>query len=128
MLTIEEAKAAVLEQARPLPAVEEPLDSAARCVLGEDVAADIDLPPFDKAQVDGYAVRSSDLAAADRLLRVGEVISAGQTPQRELGLAEAAVIMTGAPVPAGCDAVVMHERTRATDHGILVEDPEFRAG
>ncbi len=61
MLTVEEALEAVLEQARPLPAEAVPLEAALRCVLAEDVAADIDLPPFDKSLVDGYAVRSDDL-------------------------------------------------------------------
>ena len=85
------------------------------CVLGEDVAADIDLPPFDKALVDGYAVRSDDLRGPDRRLRLGESIMAGQTPTRPLAPGEAAAIMTGAPLPPGCDAVVMHERTQADD-------------
>ena len=61
MLTIDEALCAVLDASRPLPARPEPLDRRCGCVLGEDVPADIDLPPFDKALVDGYAVRSGDL-------------------------------------------------------------------
>ena len=68
--------------------------------------------PFDKALVDGYAVRSGDLAGQDRRLAVGETIMAGQMPSRALGRGEAAVIMTGHPLPTGCDAVVMHERTQ----------------
>src|SRR5437762_10633599 len=128
MLTIEEALDAVLEQARPLPSTWEPLDRALRCVLAEDVAADIDLPPFDKALVDGYAVRSDDLAGGDRWLRLGELITAGQVPMRDLAPREAAVVMTGAPVPPGCDAVVMHERTRSADGGVWLEEAEVRAG
>ena len=65
MLTIEEALAAVLGQAGPLPASWEPLERALRCVLAEDVAADIDLPPFDKALVDGYAVRVASLLSPE---------------------------------------------------------------
>src|SRR5437868_11486973 len=127
MLTIEEALAAVLEQAGPLPANWEPLERALGCVLAEDVAADIDLPPFDKALVDGYAVRADDLAGEDRRLGLGEVITAGRTPTRGLGPREAAVIMTGAPVPLGCDAVVMHERTRSADGIVWIDEPEVRA-
>ena len=89
------------------------------CVLAEDVAADGDEPPFDKALVDGYAVRAADLAAADGRLRVGETILAGQTPTRSLGPREAAAIMTGAPLPGGADAVLMHEHTRSIDGDIL---------
>jgi molybdopterin molybdotransferase len=128
MLTVDEALQAVLAQCRPVPATQEPLAQALRCVLAEDVRADLDLPPFDKALVDGFAVRSDDLRGADRWLRVGELITAGRTPARGLGPREAAAIMTGAPVPPGCDAVVMHERTQARDGEVKVEEPEVRAG
>jgi molybdopterin molybdotransferase len=69
-----------------------------------------------------------ELAGEDRWLRLGELITAGQTPTRGLGPREAAVIMTGAPVPSGCDAVVMHERTRSCEGGVWVEEPAVRAG
>jgi molybdopterin molybdotransferase len=128
MLTIEEALRAVLDEARPLPPQPVPLADALGCVLGEDAAADIDLPPFDKALVDGYAVRSEDLRGPGRSLRVGESIMAGQTPTRPLAPGEAAVVMTGAPIPAGCDAVVMHERTRSDDGDVRIDEPEVRTG
>jgi molybdopterin molybdotransferase len=128
MLTIKEALDAVLQHARPVPATRELTVQALHCVLAEDVAADIDLPPFDKALVDGYAVRSTDLEGSDRWLSAGEVITAGQTPSRGLGCREAAVIMTGAPIPAGSDAVVMYERTERSPVGILVEEPVVRPG
>jgi molybdopterin molybdotransferase len=105
-----------------------PLIEALGCVLAEDVVADVDSPPFDKALVDGYAVRSGDLRGSDRRLALGETIMAGQTPTRALLHGEAAVIMTGAPVPIGCDAVVMHERTQKDGDRILIEEPEVRAG
>jgi molybdopterin molybdotransferase len=127
MLTVEEALQAILAQAQRLPAQAEPLERALRSVLAEDVLADIDLPPFDKSLVDGYAVRSQDLAGGDRRLLIGETITAGQTPSRPLGPREAAVIMTGAPVPAGCDAVVMHERTRREGESVWLEEPAVRA-
>jgi molybdopterin molybdotransferase len=126
--TVEEALAAVIELARPMPAEAVPLESALRCVLAEDVAADMDLPPFDKSLVDGYAVRSEDLGGPERRLRIGETIVAGQVPSRPLGPREAAVIMTGAPVPSGCDAVVMLERTLPDGGDVWVEEPEVRAG
>ncbi len=128
MLTVEAALEAVLEQARRLPARAEPLERALRSVLAEDVVADIDLPPFDKSLVDGYAIRTDDLTSEDRRFRIGEMITAGQTPSRPLGLREAAVIMTGAPVPPGCDAVVMHERTRLEGESVWLEEPEVHAG
>jgi molybdopterin molybdotransferase len=128
MLTIDEALRAVLDEARPLPPAPAPLQCALGCELGEDVAADIDLPPFDKALVDGYAVRSEDLRGPDRRLRLGESIMAGQTPTRPLEPGEAALVMTGAPIPAGCDAVVMHERTQAGEGVVRIDEPEVRTG
>ena len=128
MLTIDEALCAVLDAARPLPARPEPLERVLGCLLGEDIAADIDLPPFDKALVNGYAVRSEDLQGPDRWLRPGESIMAGQTPTRALAALEAAIVMTGAPLPPGCDAVIMHERTHSGDRGVRIDEPEVRAG
>jgi molybdopterin molybdotransferase len=78
--------------------------------------------------VDGYAVRSVDLIGPDRQLRVVETIAAGQTPSRPLGPRDASAIMTGAPVPTGCDAVVMHERTRSDAGSVWVEEPSVRIG
>ncbi|MGO9917803.1 MAG: gephyrin-like molybdotransferase Glp [Isosphaeraceae bacterium] len=126
MLTIEQALDTVLKQVRPLPALERPLPAAVGCVLDAGIAADIDSPPFDKALVDGYALRTSDLAAAEPRLAVGEVITAGRMPSRPLGIGEAAVVMTGAPVPAGCNAVVMHEKTRLEDGRVVIEETPVR--
>ena len=128
MLTVDEALRAVLEEARPLPPGRVPLVEAAGCRLGEDVAADLDLPPFDKALVDGYAVRTEDLRGPERRLRLGESIMAGQVPTRALAPGETALVMTGAPIPQGCDAVVMHERTEAGPGGVRILEPEVRPG
>ena len=99
MLTVDEALRAVLERCSPLPPRPLPLADALGCVVAEDVRADLDSPPFDKALVDGYAVRSADLQSDDRRLRLGEEIVAGNTPTRDLAPREAALIMTGAPLP-----------------------------
>ncbi len=128
MLTVAEALAAVLERARALPPASMPLVEALDCVLAEDAVADRDSPPFDKAAVDGFAVRSIDLAGQDRWLMAGETIMAGQVPSRPLGRGEAAVVMTGAPIPPDCDAVVMHERTQAGLDRVLILEPEVKAG
>lgn len=128
MLTLPEALSAVLEHARALPPARLPLVDALGCVLAEDAVADADSPPFDKALVDGYAVRASDLQGTVRWLALGETIMAGQTPTRPLGRREAACIMTGAPIPPECDAVVMHERTELRDRGVWFNDPEIKFG
>ena len=128
MLTVEEALAEVMKEARPLPPAERSLLDSRGCLLAENVAADADQPPFDKSLVDGYAVRISDLTSANRRLKLGETILAGQTPTRRLGPCEAAVIMTGAPLPPEADAVVMHEHTRFVHEDVVVDAPEVRAG
>ena len=128
MITIDEALRAVLERSASLPPQSRSLGDALGCVLAEDVQADLDLPPFDKALVDGYAVRSSDLDGDDRWLRIGEEITAGRTPTRPLAAREAAAIMTGAPLPPEADAVVMVELTRSQEGGVVIDEPVVRPG
>ena len=115
MLSVAEAQALILQHAQPLAAVRVPLDQVQGLVLAEDVACDRDSPPFDKALMDGYAVRSADLAPGGGAVTVIEEVLAGQVPQRTVAAGQATRIMTGAPVPAGADAVVPVERTRSLD-------------
>jgi molybdopterin molybdotransferase len=77
-------------------------------VLAEAVASDIDSPPYTKALMDGYAVRSADGAAT---LKVIEEVAAGRVPTKVVGAGEATRVMTGAPIPDGADAVIPHELT-----------------
>jgi molybdopterin molybdotransferase len=115
MLEVAEASAKVREQFQPVPTERVPLLSALGRVLAEPITSDLDMPPFDKALMDGYAVRSADVASSGVTLAVVEDITAGQTPKRPLGPGQASRIMTGAPLPEGCDAVVPVERTRPVD-------------
>jgi len=78
-------------------------------ILASDIISDMDIPPFDKSAMDGYACRAADL---DRLLKVIEVIPAGYRPQKVIGQGECSKIMTGAMVPEGADCVVMVEHTQ----------------
>jgi len=110
MLEVADALAEVLARARPR-APETLGYGIAGWVLAKDVAADRDSPPFDKSLRDGYAVRSAD--RFDSELRVVEEIPAGAVPRKEIGPGECARIYTGAPIPAGADAVVMQEDTTA---------------
>jgi molybdopterin molybdotransferase len=128
MLTVAEATAIVLEHARPLPVETTPLAEALGRVLAEDVASDLDMPPFDKAMMDGYAVRSADVASGNSLLEVIDEITAGNTPKRALAAGQAARIMTGAPIPTGADAVVMVERCEMCDNGRVSIQTKVRAG
>ena len=86
-------------------------------ILAEDIISDIDMPPFDKSAVDGYACRKEDL---DKKLRVIEVIQAGQYPQKEIQEGECTQIMTGAPVPKGADKIVMVEDTSVENQFVTV--------
>ena len=124
MLTVDQAIDAVLARCRPLPARPTPLIDALGLTLAEEIAADVDLPPFDKALMDGYAVRSADLeGAGERRFRVTEEITAGRVPTRPILEAEAARIMTGAPLPPGADAVVMVERSRLDGDFVVLRGP-----
>lgn len=128
MLSVSDAQAEVRRHARALPPRELPLTPAAlRLVLAEDVAADVDMPPYDKAVMDGYAVRGQDLQDGCGVLEVVEEIHAGMVPTRAIGPKQATRIMTGAPMPGGADAVIMVERTRMRDDRLVeIEDPGFK--
>ena len=93
------------------------LADALGCALAKDVTAPIDVPPFDRSNVDGFAVRSADLAAAGegtpvRLILNDEVIACGVAPMRPVLSGTATHIATGGPVPRGADAIVMVEHTQ----------------
>jgi molybdenum cofactor synthesis domain-containing protein len=121
MIPVSEAVRIILEQTAPLETERVPIERALGRVLAEDVVADTDLPPFDRAQMDGYAVRSEDLRDAPARLRVVGEAAAGKGWRRVLRAGEAVRIMTGAPLPAGADAVEQVELTRETEDGATVE-------
>jgi molybdopterin molybdotransferase len=131
MLTVAEAQAIVLRHSRPLPPETVPLDallSGPAAVLAEGVVSDIDMPPYDKALMDGYAVRAADLPTGQGTLTVIEEVTAGRTPQHALAGGQATRIMTGAPIPTGADAVVMVERTRCEGNRVVIDDRPPRSG
>jgi molybdenum cofactor synthesis domain-containing protein len=115
MILFEEALAIVLAEVTPLPGEEVSLEQALGRVLAEDVAADQDLPPFDRAAMDGFAVRAADVAAAPVALDVVGEVRAGEWPDLVVGPGQAVRIMTGAPVPSGADAVQPVEKTQPLD-------------
>jgi molybdopterin molybdotransferase len=121
VIPVDKALEMVLAATPALPAEDTPLAEAAGRVLGEDVASDVDFPPFDRAAMDGYAVRAADAASAPAVLLVVGEVKAGQWPDRDVGPGEAVRIMTGAPVPRGASAVQQVEKTRPLDGGRRVE-------
>ncbi|MFD8797167.1 molybdotransferase-like divisome protein Glp [Streptomyces atroolivaceus] len=108
----------ILAAVKPLEPIELQLPDAQGCVLVEDVVVEVALPPFDNSSMDGYAVRISDVEGASEefpavLTVVGDVAAGdgGLADGRSVGPGEAARIMTGAPLPAGAEAVVPVEWT-----------------
>lgn len=121
MIPVSEAVRIILEQTAPLSVERVPLDAALGRILAEDVFADSDLPPFDRAQMDGYAVRSEDVREVPARLRVVGEAAAGAGWSGTLQAGEAVRIMTGAPMPAGADGVQQVEVTREAEDGSTVE-------
>ena len=126
-LSVDDALERILRGFTPLPPREIPLAEALGLVASEDVLARDNVPGFDNSAYDGYAVQAADLvgASADTpaRLRVVDEIPAGRVSPVTLQSGQAARIMTGAPVPAGADAVVAFEDTDRTDWGYLGTDP-----
>jgi len=113
MISVSQAIAIIMEHAAVTATEDVPLRDAAGRVLAQDVASDVDVPPFHKSSMDGYAFRAEDCQAPGTELHVVGVIPAGTYPDFRIGKGEAARIMTGAPLPDGADSVQMVEKTEA---------------
>ncbi len=83
-------------------------------ILAEDVISDIDMPPFDKSAMDGYACRAEDI---ENELEIIETIPAGYAPKKKIGVSECSKIMTGAMIPQGADCVIIIEETELSPSG-----------
>jgi molybdopterin molybdotransferase len=121
-IPLDEALALVMEAAAPIVRSERvPIDAAAGRVIAEPVTAAIDVPPFDRAAMDGYAVIAHDTFGAGRyepkVLRCIDTVYTGQVPGTRIYPGECIEIATGAPMPEGADAVVMVEETEKADAG-----------
>jgi molybdenum cofactor synthesis domain-containing protein len=122
MISVSEALAIVLDCVEALEAEEIELASALCRVLREDVRADIDLPPFDRSNMDGYALRSEDAKSAPaRLQLIGEV-AAGSNFNGRVGPGQAVKIFTGAPIPEGADAVQKIESTESDGNCVIIKE------
>jgi molybdopterin molybdotransferase len=112
MLSVAEALDAILNETKPLRPVSVELVESLGLVTAEDVISEVDSPPFDKALMDGFAVRSADLKSPETRLRIVEQIIAGMIPSKAVTVGTATRIMTGAPLPEGADCVIKVEETR----------------
>ena len=121
-IPLEQARALILESARPVTRIESvPLEEAHGRVLARDVVAAADVPPFSRAAMDGFAVIAADTFGAGqyspKTLRLVEKVYTGQVPTQAVPQGGCTEIATGAPMPAGADAVVMVEETEKADDG-----------
>ncbi|CAE6723437.1 Molybdopterin molybdenumtransferase [Paraburkholderia nemoris] len=121
MLSTAEALATLLSAASPIPGTESiPTLDALNRVLSVDVTSPLDVPPMNTSSMDGYAIRTEDLATdGKRRLPVSQRIPAGHAPE-PLKPGTAARIFTGATVPPGADAIVMQEQTEATGNEVTI--------
>jgi len=139
MITVDEARARLLELATPMPVEEVPLAQASGRVLARDVAARRDQPPFAASSMDGYAVKSAEVELHAMFKLIGEA-AAGRRFTGRVGPGQAVRIFTGAPMPEGADFVVIQEDvSHSGDLVTIVNDPgtkdnvrpagvDFRAG
>src|SRR5882762_2719097 len=121
MIPVAEAIQIVRQQTPVLPADRVVLADALGRFLAEEIVADSDLPPFDRSQMDGYALRAEDVATVPASLRIVGESAAGRGWHHEMQAGQAVRIMTGAPVPAGADSVQQVELTCELKDGTVVE-------
>jgi molybdopterin molybdotransferase len=111
-LTVTAAQKCVLEAVKLLGTESVKLEQSLGRVLAEDISANRDLPPYDVSAMDGFALRSADVANAPATLEIIEDIKAGDMPSKTVQAGQCARIMTGAPKPPGADAVIRVEDTQ----------------
>lgn len=124
LISVEDARRCVLENTAVLETETVSHAHALGRTLQTDIVAPLDLPPFDNSAMDGYALRAEDAENAREnhpvRLRVLETTAAGAFPEYSIESGTCAKIMTGAPIPRGCDAVVMREETRESENQVEI--------
>lgn len=123
MIPLEEALAFVLSGCPEGVPTTVPVDEARRLVTAAPLHATGAIPPFDNTAMDGFAVRSEDVAAAPVTLNIVDTLAAGAAPSRAVKAGEAIRIMTGAPIPPGADSIVMVELTEQHGDAVTVLEP-----
>src|ERR1041385_1966944 len=128
MINAQEALQIILDSVQPLGTITVSLENSLGRVLAEDVVSPENVPPFDNAAMDGYAIRSHDVQKSPANLALVGEISAGAVSETVLKTGEAISIMTGTKIPPGADAVVQAEWTEKlneTQVKILHSVPEY---
>lgn len=123
-VSLEEALEILLQQNFQTEAIQVPLLDSLDSILAEDIISDMNMPPFDKSPLDGYAVRSADINGASKenpiTLEVIDYIPAGYVSSKTIKQGQAIRIMTGAKIPDGADAIIRFEDTEFTDTHVKI--------
>lgn len=130
LISYETALGRVQKFIQPVTRTEKvPIETALNRVLAADVVAQMSVPPFDRAAMDGYAVRAKDTFGASsfkpKTLQLSEVLHAGESSNRKVGGGECVQIATGSPIPPGAGAVVMVEFTERIDKNVNILKPVY---
>ena len=123
MISVEKAQKIVAIETTALRSERTPLEHAVGRILAEDIIADTDMPPFDRSQMDGYAMKAVDTENAPVTLKLVGESAAGRGWHKTLKTGEAVRIMTGAPLPAGSDAVQKVELTSEDTDTVTIKEP-----
>jgi molybdopterin molybdotransferase len=122
MLTVDAARALMLEAIQPLPAEQVPFGQASGRILAADIIAPRSKPPFAASAMDGWAVRSADITVLPASLRIIGEAAAGRGFAASVGQGEAVRIFTGAPVPHGADLVVIQENADRAGDAVRIRE------
>jgi len=122
MITVDQALAIVLASVEPLGSESVRIDQALGRVLAEDIVADCDLPPFDRARMDGYALIAADVVDTPATLSLIGEIPAGQSFEGTVSRGNAVKIFTGAPIPLGANAVQKVEVTESDGATVTIKE------
>ncbi|HIE43330.1 MAG TPA: molybdopterin molybdenumtransferase MoeA, partial [Candidatus Omnitrophica bacterium] len=114
MITFEKALTHILQNTPTLPVTKVPIEESIGRILQENVYSKIEMPPFHKSAMDGYAVIAEDTKGAPLRFKCIGLIQAGETFRKKMKHGECVKIMTGAPLPRDADSVVMIENIRRT--------------
>jgi molybdopterin molybdotransferase len=130
LITYEEALARIRKSIKPIKRTETvPIDNVVDRVLAEDIVAGMSVPPFNRAAMDGYAVKAEDTFGVSsskvKTLKLVETLHAGESSTKVLGKGECIQIATGSPVPKGADAVVMVEFTERNNETVSILKPAY---
>jgi molybdopterin molybdotransferase len=123
LIPVNDALETVLANVPRLPTEEIDFQVSLERILAEDVFSDIDIPPYPRSAMDGFALRAEDLKTYPTRLQIAGVVPAGTFPSFRIESGQAARIMTGAPVPQGADAVQRVESTRSNDEMVEILEP-----